>query len=112
MEIFRNLSAHPGFLPGVKMFAGRYTNTDTNPHNYIIETGCQYVGPMIARNGTTVVVGTEGASTAYPGTRTVTFACPGSGTNGGVLEFVVVGSIENVMAETAGAVDFTSPVVL
>ncbi len=111
MEILRNWTQNPGELAGLKVFAGQVTNSDGSAHNYIIETQCQEIGFAFAFHGTTVLAGTVGSSTTYVGTKTVTFSVPGSGTDGGIIQFIVIGSIESMENETIAA-DTTSPVIL
>jgi len=106
MEMIRNNSAHPGFLPGLKVFAKTVVATG-GPFNYTVETGCKYIISVVAYAGTTLISPTISDSTTYVGTKTVVIAVP----SGGTMRYIIIGSneVDNAPGAISGAtsvVDF------
>lgn len=108
MDTIRNNSAYPGFFPGLKILTGKYTNSDSSTHTVTIETGCTYVwfAKVHQLTGATAIACTIADSTAYPGTKKVTYTAQIVGTNSGISEYMIVGSNEMQNAFTA-ATDYT-----
>ena len=89
MEKIRNNSAHPGFFPGLRIFARTVTQTG-GPYNVVVETGCTAIHFIVAYAGTTLISPTIAASTSFVGSKKVTIANP----SGGVLNYLIIGSNE------------------
>jgi hypothetical protein len=96
LGLLRNNAAIPGAFPGLKIQGGHIVNTDSSTHTVIIETKCTYVFSVDVHQSAagTQIASVIAASTLYPGTKKVTFTIVGSGTNGGLVEYLIIGSNE------------------
>ena len=107
-EALRNNAAVPGAFPGLRILAGSFVNSDSSTHVVTIETKCAYIlfAHVSQLDAGTLIATAEAASTLYPGTRKITYTTPGSATNGGKSQYLIIGSGEKDNTAT-GAGDST-----
>jgi hypothetical protein len=98
LEIIRNKSSYPGHFPGLKILAHKVTSSGGGA--ITVETGCAHIIFAIAYSGTTLIAVSEGSSTTYPGTKTVTFTAPAAAT-----EYLIIGSVDTAQESTPSSTE-------
>ena len=101
-QIVRNESSFPGFAPGLRMFAKKVINNDTDINTYTFETKCLSILFAVAvdEDGAQTIP-TDGASTVYVGTRNIVVTIPASKYS----RFVVIGMAEDTNDDTVTITD-------
>jgi hypothetical protein len=104
-QIIRNQSAYPGFAPGLRMLSGELVNSDTDAHDYTLETKCITVMFAVAFNSSSgaTILPTIADSTVNLGTKKATITVPLSGE----CRYLIVGVGEDLVDDSVTISDDT-----